>query len=329
MQFLDGTSLGLALPGLVNGSSAVRLCVAFWGKGALEGCQGPLNRLKIVCNLRMGGTNPGTIRKLQEAGAQVRHHDTLHSKVYLFDTCGVVGSSNASANGLSFQGNAAAGWVEANVMFDENTPLYADAARQFEAVWEKADEVTDKDLQVAEEAWSRRRRGELPRVAKGQDLLSALTEDPSAFEGRRIFLVVDTQDLSKKAKAAVKKLKAQRKTTGEGEELGAWEDWADMPKLATLVNFFRGPRGGLTFTGFWLSPEVPMDHGILGGGTLQIVHQVDAVEGCTEPGLIASWKAGVEAWWNSEPKDANDGETYWLDLGQFANDYLLKVPNAD
>src|ERR1700680_1254899 len=121
MKFLDGPGPVEKMAELTTKSRNARMAVAFWGEGAIEhlGLLGKRSAVTIICNLRSGGTNPNEIRSVMAAGIHVSQCDTLHAKVYLFDNHVIIGSSNASANGLSFQGTEVSGWIEANVIFNE------------------------------------------------------------------------------------------------------------------------------------------------------------------------------------------------------------------
>ncbi len=122
MKFLDGQTATAEIKELVRGSKNVRMAVAFWGEGATEklGLAKKGKDLTVICNLATGGTNPREIECLMKNEVAVLQCDKLHGKVYLFDNDTlVIGSSNASANGLALQGAQLAGWHEANVLIKE------------------------------------------------------------------------------------------------------------------------------------------------------------------------------------------------------------------
>ena len=78
--FLVGTALAKAIYDITK-SDSVDCAVAFWGDGAERMFRNFDSReLRIICNLRMGGTNPDVIARMQ-GFAKVRHCDTLHAKV--------------------------------------------------------------------------------------------------------------------------------------------------------------------------------------------------------------------------------------------------------
>jgi phosphatidylserine/phosphatidylglycerophosphate/cardiolipin synthase-like enzyme len=112
----------------------------------------------------MGGTNPAEIRALMNAGVHVSQSDILHAKVYLFDNQVIIGSSNASANGLSLQGGETSGWIEANVFCDE-AAFCQKASRWFAKLTTQI--ITEDDLKNAEEIWLRRRANIQVAIPKG------------------------------------------------------------------------------------------------------------------------------------------------------------------
>jgi hypothetical protein len=112
MKFLDGKAATAEIKTFISASKKARIAVAFWGAGATEelGFDRESGDVTVICNLMSGGTNPKEIRRLRKHDVVVRQCDTLHGKVYLFDDeTVIIGSSNASANGLAFQGKELVG----------------------------------------------------------------------------------------------------------------------------------------------------------------------------------------------------------------------------
>ncbi|MBY0567453.1 MAG: phospholipase D family protein [Hyphomonadaceae bacterium] len=141
-----------------------RFAVAFWGRGAPEALGLKDGRYKIICNLEMGGTNPHVIRALDAAEIErtgftkrIRQRDDLHAKVFICDHLALVGSANASANGLGFEGAEAKGWLEAGIRIDDPTTLKT-IADWFANTWKSADRISGDDIERAVLAWKQRRR---------------------------------------------------------------------------------------------------------------------------------------------------------------------------
>ncbi|CAO4135273.1 phospholipase D-like domain-containing protein [Methylorubrum extorquens] len=139
--FLDGDDAAKRLRSLLARRDDASLGIAFWGSGALKGLG--LDRrpagvgTRILCDLFSGACNPGEIKKLLDAGCEIRTLDDFHSKLSVVGDVAIVGSSNASSNGLGFEGARAAGNVEANALITEPT-FVAEALQRFNLSWERA-----------------------------------------------------------------------------------------------------------------------------------------------------------------------------------------------
>ena len=316
MKLVQGPELLIELKGLCATSENVRMAVAFWGDGAADalGIDQGAAGLSIVCNLRMGGTNPREIRRLIELGATVKHSDTLHAKIYLFDEAGAVGSSNASSNGLSLQGNEVGGWLEANVMFGPGA-LYAQASAMFEDVWTAAKKVTDPDLAKAQVAWERRRRAGTGVIRPGVDtILKVLRDQPEVLAGRRIFIALDFEYMSKTAERALAKA---QKETGLAEKLSGWTDWPDIPNRADFICF--GSRGGVIhFDEFWKSPRKRQEVKFGKSGNIGLVYRSEHVQSFEKVGPITEWRKIFRRIIKERGKD----NIICIEAGEFARDYL-------
>src|SRR5258708_2971360 len=127
MHFLtEQTAPPLIIDALQKATSA-KLAVAFWGEGAVErlGVRRDHLEVEIICNLESGACNPAEIRRLiaMAPAVRIRSNPRLHAKLYWTANCAVVGSSNASANGLAVEGRPLAGWAEANVLVEDSPTL--------------------------------------------------------------------------------------------------------------------------------------------------------------------------------------------------------------
>ncbi len=297
-------------------AEGARIAVAFWGNGAVDGLG--LARLgakaRVVCNLATGGTNPREIQRLLDTGAVVVQHDSLHGKVYLFPGAVVVGSSNASANGLSLQGPECAGWEEANVYADEPSFL-AETATWFERIFAAGRPITPEDLEAAADAWTRRRRLTPTPAHEAMTLLDALRADPNAYADRRVYLAVYTGHMDAAGKKALKKA---RKQAGAGGELDGFQDWDDLPDDADLVTFYYGPRGGCSFDGYWHMPAARRQVNAGRKSTLQLCWRIDR-GAYPQPGPTPEWAAIIQQIKDSGTWD--DGAV--VELGDLARRYQL------
>ncbi|HQX05807.1 MAG TPA: phospholipase D family protein [Zoogloea sp.] len=114
-DFLSDVALSSAVHDMLATKDCLNLAVAFWGHGAETEKKQTYTEVRIVCNLTMGGTNPGTVRKLIErfSADNVRQLDTLHAKVLIGDDQVIVSSANISTNGVGDDAEKPATWREA------------------------------------------------------------------------------------------------------------------------------------------------------------------------------------------------------------------------
>lgn len=158
--FLAGPDIRAQILRRLKKTKKFDAAVAFWGKGAAGQFPDHLKtgKVRIICNLLSGGTNPYEIEKLRDCGFQIKHRDDLHAKVYLFDDDAIMGSANFSANGLGLEGKEQSGWLEAGALLDDAA---AQAARDwFEALWKdkQTKKLKQADLKQAVALWGARQR---------------------------------------------------------------------------------------------------------------------------------------------------------------------------
>lgn len=127
------------------------IAVPFWGKGAVSTLGlhvGPPTR--IICNLDSIACNPEIINQIRKLGINVRTHLRLHAKIYATENLVIVGSSNVSTNGLTVEGSALKGWIEANVATDE-PELVAEVIALFQTIWndDETRKMLAKDIKAA------------------------------------------------------------------------------------------------------------------------------------------------------------------------------------
>jgi hypothetical protein len=324
MKFLDGTDATVEIKKHVGESKEVRMAVAFWGEGAAEdlGLLKKREAAAVICNLKMGGTNPKEIRALMDGGVRVSQCDTLHGKVYLFDRLVIVGSSNASANGLSLQGTELSGWHEANLVSD-NPDVYADASGWFDNL--PAEKIEEKDLVAAEDAWSRRRRSarlNWPKdnpLPKNMTLIEALRKYPEKFMGKRIYLCAYSKQIDADGDSALAQAKNSREMRADDlERLDCFQEWPELPDFADLVCFYVGPRGGASFDGFFAMPETRQEFKSK-KTTIQLCWLKDDISDVSEVGSLNEWKPVLLQFKRDK---LGDDVGAFMDLGEFSKKYL-------
>jgi hypothetical protein len=85
---------------LFSGSDEKIAIAAFVGKNAIDYLPNPKNTT-VICWPKAGGTNPDGVRRLLDAGFEVKFCDNLHSKIYWCKGKGVIiSSANLSDNAL-------------------------------------------------------------------------------------------------------------------------------------------------------------------------------------------------------------------------------------
>lgn len=206
------------------------VAVPFWGKGAAStlGFSKGIP-VRVLCNLGQPGCNPDAIDEVRKLGIEVRTHPRLHAKIYATNHVAIVGSSNVSTNGLTVEGAAAKGWIEANVSSDDPKFL-ADVFALFEQIWRDPETkpVRKSDIEAARKA---RLNWPAPVAALGKKtLFAACRERPDNF--RSVYVAAYTFCLGDNGKRLLKQVR-----TG-----------AQPPKPGLSPSDFR-KAGGYQFSG--------------------------------------------------------------------------------
>jgi hypothetical protein len=198
LKFIKGDELPKAFKALMETTGRADMAVAYWGTGAESDLSIEKDRARIVCNLESGACNPDEIERLRNV-AQVKTHAKLHAKCYLTEAGVIIGSSNASTNGLAMDGS---GLDEANLVTDD-PEIIRDAAVWFEEIWTKAKKVTDPDLKRAREKWNRLRWFSLNKSARSA---IKVEEIPGVLESNDIWCIVVSEPLDPGAARKKKEL---------------------------------------------------------------------------------------------------------------------------
>lgn len=218
-------------------NGGARIAVAFWGRGALKllGLKNDQD-LQIICNLAHPGCNPYVIEELARLKIKVWSNPRLHAKIYVTEALGIVGSSNASSNGLAVEGGPALGWLEANVA--GTAPSFVDDVKaRFKEIMNDVGTtlVRPADIERAKE-----QRLKLPpaifALRAGQSLFEAARAHPDAFGS--LFVAVYNQGLDAEAEAVVDGVTADI-SRKQGAAAAAKVDgyqFKDMPRDAWLID---------------------------------------------------------------------------------------------
>ena len=104
MRLLTGTDVHREVVRIMSRTGEVMAAVAYWGDGASERTgitrKKSRNKARVICDLLSGACNPAEIDKLMKLGVQVKTLDRLHAKIWIGGNTVILGSANASKNGL-------------------------------------------------------------------------------------------------------------------------------------------------------------------------------------------------------------------------------------
>ncbi len=192
------------------------MAVPFWGNGATNVLDLDDGRaVRVLCNLNSGACNPYVIETLMKTSAvEVRTHDRLHAKIYGGSSFTIIGSSNASTNGLTVEGETLKGWVEANVLSTDDA-LVKTALDLFESLWTGSEThgITKLALRAAKSRWDARPNLQ-PIEHANHGILSLCRTNPTLF--RDVYLAVYDSDLGPGAKLALRQLQKEAKGSRPG-----------------------------------------------------------------------------------------------------------------
>ncbi|WP_334169990.1 phospholipase D family protein [Zoogloea sp.] len=247
-MFLHAENYKAAIEELIKGSKKLDVAVAFWGKGAEDFIPNSGKSIRIVCNLRSGGTNPFVIKSLMKReGIEIRNLDVLHAKLVLGSKAAILGSANFSANGLNFEGDdELKGWQEAGLRVD--APEQLKSMRDwFGTQWAEAVVITTGMLKEAEEAWKLRKAVRPFDLRRGKRFIDM---SASALSGRNIVAAVWRDKASDYAKEVFEAKKRNAEDDAFTRSWVFYEDWSDKLRLGQVViDVHVGPRGGVYING--------------------------------------------------------------------------------
>jgi hypothetical protein len=186
-RFIAGSDLADAIREVLGGNN-VRCAVAFWGTGAealLDQATG--DQPRIICDVTLGGTSPNALRALgAPENDRLRYVPSLHAKVYISDRGAIVGSANASQNGVGLDGPPSL--IESGVLVSPDNDTFGQAVIWFETQWKASKKVDTSALDLATKRF---RPGRTPgsRTVRLGSLLDLIAADPDRFSDVSIVLV--------------------------------------------------------------------------------------------------------------------------------------------
>jgi hypothetical protein len=292
------------------------MAVAFWGAGSIEelGLDKRKKPFRVLLDLSAGATNPWVVKTLLDLQPEgVRHVHRLHAKAYIGEKEVVIGSANASANGLGSEGTEATRWTELGMLTNDKK-MMKDTAAWFEFLWDGAKKPRPAKIQKAKAAWLINQKKRPRDPAKGKEIFAAAIANPSRFKNIGFWVVVSTSEFTDLGQEDYEELKEKK-----NKAVDCWEGWDDIPLDSHLICFCRytnsftrdavpvvysGPKLR-TYKRLTLVEPSPLEDPITG--------EVFTVEG------VNSWRAALTRAKESmtEEEWVNE-EGLCMDLGEFA-----------
>lgn len=234
MKFLSSQHILEQVQRLVCEDGDVLAAVAFWGCGAVEQTRIARKRngcVRVLCDLFSGSCNPNEIQTLLNfSNVKIRTLHGMHAKVWANGDHVIVGSANASMNGLGFEAGGCN--VEAAVQLRNRAK--AKLVREwFEENWTAASEVDQEILAEVKSLWDSRQNN-APRRIMNYHIGAYI------FEG--------TDDV-------VEEKWWERNPDADESLIGyyCFEPEAAVPQSGTVILDFTCQKkgGGFTFNGTW------------------------------------------------------------------------------
>lgn len=290
-MFLTAENYLKSVEGLLDDSKAVDIAVAFWGQGAELLIPQVGKKMRILCNLEMGGTNPKVIKALQAyPSVEIKALNRLHAKVMIGDQQAIIGSANCSANGLNYEGDELMGWCEAGYRIDDAAQLEPVQA-WFDSLWAEALPITESMLNDAARIWLQ--RSQTRRFKTEGQLLKMPPED---LARRDVSVLFWRDKISVKAE---QHFEAIKKSAGNPELTTAWgvyEDWFDDLWVGqTIIDVRIGTRGGVEVFGLFeiIDQVVIYPEGADEEMSLHIARKIDSLGGVPEKQLLQGFSTSV------------------------------------
>lgn len=252
-EFLSGAMLAKRIREVCEGEDC-RIAVAYWGTGipealSLDAC----GSSRIICDVSSGGTNPAALKSLgAPSNKNLRHIPKLHAKVYISSTGVVVGSANASENGIG----SAPATLEAGVFCRPEGDWGASAVEWFEERWRDAKQIDAAALERCRLSWRRsaasRAVGAIERQNAAATLPSLLRENPAVFGDIEFLLTNEPIDPDARDAALRMNKKEEPNLDPTRFCLFGWGDDDDKMVPSRFISIHRGLRGA-----YWLSLLTP------------------------------------------------------------------------
>jgi hypothetical protein len=338
-SFMDGIETMARVGELLASEKEARLAVAYWGKGACKELRIDARKrsIRVLCDLFSGGCNPAEIKLLLKAGVKIKTKAKIHSKVYCFPDYVVIGSSNASAGGLGFEGKESRSNIEANLL-SRDTDVIRKVTSWFEGEWNGA---LDVDAALADEAIPFWKHAQQHRIAAIRGtLLSDIEKHPKKYREAELWVaLIQSGEPSAQARKAYKKVGPRIYESQQLRELDGYYPFYEdedgnfpvKPGETTILSFsYESEARPPTFDGIWRIRKenfsVPMDVKGYPSARIVMCDLLHEYEGLRLPkkeyrgiARILYAHSTEKDVWNDSKKDENYGFTVWMKLADLIN----------
>lgn len=158
----------------------------------------------------MGGTPKAALIELgAPTNPRLLVRDGLHAKIYVSDRGAVIGSANASKNGLGFVPGDSGRLIEAGTFYPAGTPAYRAASAAVDELIDAAKPVDSNDVDRAPERSHEPSPPPPATELSRLPLLSLLRNTPGEFADLSVAVVTDTDIEVEKAEAALQDYQAK------------------------------------------------------------------------------------------------------------------------
>ncbi|TXI49780.1 MAG: hypothetical protein E6Q50_07985 [Lysobacter sp.] len=239
-RFLCGpTEIAEALRSYVDSREPLAMAIAFWGAGACNalGIDTPGRApIRILLNATSGACNPSELQILLGLAphVEVRSDPELHAKVALCGKKTLVGSANASANGLGFEGKEMIFWKEASIEVMDDA-ISSESWTWFDGLWKAARKLDSEVIEQAKIAWRISRLSFRQR----RPLTSGDSISPSSVSGIPIFVALTSEEADYDSKEA---LRQARERGYDLSRIDFYQSWPKIPKQSLLLAYDHNKR---------------------------------------------------------------------------------------
>ena len=264
MRFLTGPAIQKQVKKVTGRTGDLMVAVAYWGDGAAErtGLSHRKNprQVRIVCDLLSGACSPDEIESMIRLGVRVKTLDRLHAKVWISGDRVILGSANASRNGLpNGDTESSNANIEAAVL-SKDSDLSRRMTKWFEEQWRLAAIIDDDKLNLARRLWKRRRRSD--GRAFTSTLIQKIRNPGPSDQFFRLRLIAYHEDsLSEDAEEFLRTRArfhySEDEWQAHSDEVPCYEwpldtpEWSPRPDTGLMDFTCSTERGKFTFNGFW------------------------------------------------------------------------------